>query len=186
MERNGDRKEMGFPRDCTPALCLAPCHPTAPGLTEGRGNNAEALPCRAAVPEPARGRGAVAPPRSAGAGPRRAGGSGNSRTQAPPAHFAGKTPNTRPLWGSATASSGRCGCATRVAALIPPAGGTLPDGQSPAPARDPAEPVPGQAKTPRRGKETPGPPQPAPAPHPCPRLRNIWTTKAAVGLNGPD
>lgn len=62
MERNGDRKEMGFPRDCTPALCLAPCHPTAPGLTEGRGNNAEALPCRAAVPEPARGRGAVAPP----------------------------------------------------------------------------------------------------------------------------
>lgn len=60
------------------------------------------------------------PPASAGAGPRRAGGSGNSRSQAPPAHFSGKTPNTswetapRPLWGSGAASSGCCGCATRV------------------------------------------------------------------------
>ncbi|XP_037995191.1 skin secretory protein xP2-like [Motacilla alba alba] len=114
-----------FPRDFTPALCLAPRHPTGLGLTEeGRGYNAKS-PSRAGprVPEPARGRGAVPPPPPRPErGPRRAGGSGNSRSQAPPpARFDGKTPNTSPKHrGTGQPPLPAALCHACYAAFVPP------------------------------------------------------------------
>lgn len=202
MEGNGDRKEVSkrfYPSSVHPAI------PQAYG-SQRRG---EVIMQRGS-PEPGGGSrglpvgGARSLPRRLGwsaalAGP---GGSGNSRTQAPPpAHFDGKTPNTwvkvapRPQRGI-----GRPGQPPHPAAALPrvlgrfhssAAGGTLPHGQSPAPARDPRSQVPGQAQTPRGRTRLSCPtaacPRPAPLPAaPRPRRCNIWTTKAAVGLNGPD
>lgn len=187
----GDLKHgRRFLRDFTPALCLAPCHATGPGLTEERGNNGK-RPSRGGrrVPEPA-------PPPRLERDPRRAGGSGKSRTRAPPpAHLGGKTRNTRakvaprPHWGT-----GRQGQPPLSAAALPrvfrrfhcpAAGGTLPRRAEPC---CPPEARAGKdrgegASCPRRSLPRSAPPPAAPRP----RRSNSWSsTKAAVGLNGPD
>lgn len=158
-----------FPRDSTPALCLAPCHPTGLGLTEERRGNNARRPSRAGrrVPEPARGRGAVPPPPPRPErGPCRAGGLGElphpSAAARPlqwenPKHLRESHSPAALGHRAAGAASPPCRAVPRVLGRFhsSAASGTLQGGQSPAPAGAPRSQAPGQAKTPRGRRRLP-------------------------------
>lgn len=163
-----------FPRDFTPALCLALCHPTGLGLTEkGRGNNAK-RPCRAVRRSRSLPVGGARPTQGLGARETPA-----PKRRPPTSMAKPQTLGESRSPAAGAASSPRRGCATRVNAAFTPPG---PEGQSPAPARTRGAGRPGP-QNPAGTRRCP-PPQPALAPRP--RRCNIWTTKAALGLNGPD